>query len=109
MIEAGIRIYRGALCPSGSPIRGKGELNVELAVSVVLPCREDVSSLGIHGDSGVIVGADPWTRNTLFWPAAEVALRLADRSVIETGRFALEHNADALLADERVKEAYPGA
>ena len=70
------------MCPSGSPIRGQGELNVELAVSVVLPCREDVPSLGIHGDSGIIVGADPWTRNALFWPAAEVAQWFSGDNVI---------------------------
>jgi branched-chain amino acid transport system ATP-binding protein len=40
----------------------------------------------------------------------DLALRLADRGyVMETGRIVLEDNADALLADERVREAYLGA
>lgn len=40
----------------------------------------------------------------------DLALRLADRGcVMETGRIVLEDNVDALLADERVKEAYLGA
>jgi hypothetical protein len=82
MIEAGIRIYRGALRPSGSPIRGKGELNVELAISVVLPGREQVSGFRVDGDSGVIVGSDPWARYTFFWPAAEVAQWFSGDDVI---------------------------
>ena len=40
----------------------------------------------------------------------DLALRLADRGyVMETGRIVLEDKADALLADERVREAYLGA
>src|SRR3954463_3940807 len=40
----------------------------------------------------------------------DLALRLADRGyVMETGRIVLEDNADALLADERVREAYLSA
>jgi branched-chain amino acid transport system ATP-binding protein len=40
----------------------------------------------------------------------DLALRLADRGyVLETGRIVLEDKADALLADERVREAYLGA
>jgi branched-chain amino acid transport system ATP-binding protein len=40
----------------------------------------------------------------------DLALRLADRGyVMETGRIVLEDRADALLADERVREAYLGA
>jgi len=40
----------------------------------------------------------------------DLALRLADRGyVMETGRIVLEDAASALLADERVREAYLGA
>jgi branched-chain amino acid transport system ATP-binding protein len=40
----------------------------------------------------------------------DLALRLADRGyVMETGRIVLEDKAAALLADERVREAYLGA
>jgi branched-chain amino acid transport system ATP-binding protein len=40
----------------------------------------------------------------------DLALRLADRGyVMETGRIVLEDDAAALLADERVREAYLGA
>jgi branched-chain amino acid transport system ATP-binding protein len=40
----------------------------------------------------------------------DLALRLADRGyVMETGRIVLEDDAVALLADDRVKEAYLGA
>ena len=40
----------------------------------------------------------------------DLALRLANRGyVMETGRIVLEDKADALLADERVREAYLGA
>jgi branched-chain amino acid transport system ATP-binding protein len=40
----------------------------------------------------------------------DLALRLADRGyVMETGHIVLEDKADALLADERVREAYLGA
>jgi len=52
---------------------------------------------------------DTGTTILLVEQNAQVALSIADRAyVLETGRISMEGNAQELLADDRVRQAYLG-
>src|SRR5207302_4977759 len=105
-VEAAIGVHCASLGPRETTIERLRELDVVLAVAVVLPRRVEVAVTAIHGEPREVVRADVRAWDALLWPAPEITLRLAHEDIVAdlARRAAVEVRRPGRGASGRVAE-----